>query len=95
MNISITRDEYNAICDAMDFLTTGLEAANDKTAISYKKTIDKLYDVIQKYKTAWGKDEDFRYAQAVVRRESKRNLSKSEIQRLARKLVKSVKNETE
>lgn len=95
MNISITNDEFSAISDAIDFIETSLEAADESVAEDHSALIGHLYDICNKFKKARAKEADLRTAQKVIRNESKRQLSKSEIQKLARKVIRNMKDETE
>lgn len=94
MNISITNDEFSAIIDAIDFIQTDLEAADEVAAENHSELIGHLYDICNKCKKARTKEAELKTAQKVIRNESKRQLSKSEIQKLARKVIRNMKDET-
>ena len=46
MNISITNDEFSAISDAIDFIETSLEAADESVAEDHSALIEHLYDAL-------------------------------------------------
>ena len=95
MNINITKSEFEAVSSAIDFIETGLEAADQKVADAHADLIRDLYSICEKFKKAREKEAAIRVAEKVVRKESKRQLTRNEIRKFARKIVKNVKNETE
>ncbi len=58
MNISITREEFEAICFAEDQVSTALEAADDDYAHDASVHINHLLDLIAKFRDAAKREQE-------------------------------------
>lgn len=97
MTITITEKEYNAICQALDQVTTDYEAASDEI---YLKTmgdnIDLIKNVIKKYKRARYKANEFQSILAVVAAKNRgRCVLARDIDKITRNLIKKLKERGE
>lgn len=94
MNISITEKEFDAICFAINQVETEIEAADEEFANDAGVYLDHLHGLCKKYKTAREKANNLKLAKGYIMLQRK-DLSKSDVEKMARKLIKKVKDETE
>lgn len=94
MNISITKKEFDAICFAITQIETEIEAADDPFANDAGEQLDYLSNIVQKYKTARDKARNLNMAKSYIMLQRK-DLSKIDAEKMARKLIKKIKDETE
>ncbi|MBO5539620.1 MAG: hypothetical protein J5980_01595 [Muribaculaceae bacterium] len=87
MNLSISQTELDAICFAISQIEGEIESADDDFVHDASVHLNALYGICKKYKKARQKDEIFRLAKKSVKNYNK-NLSDSEVSRLARLIVK-------
>lgn len=52
MQIYISKSEYTAICEAVDFITTNLSTATKECDDSYRETVSNLFKIINKLRRA-------------------------------------------
>lgn len=88
MNVTITIDEFDAICFAVNQIETEIESADDDFAHDASVHLDNLYNVCAKYKAARSKNEELNMARRYVRTQ-KPNAPKSEVEKLARMTIKA------
>lgn len=89
MNLSISQTELDAICFAINQIEGDIESADDDFAHDASVHLNALYGICEKYKKARQKDAIFRLAKKSVKNNNK-NLSDSEVSRLARLIVKKL-----
>lgn len=94
MTITVTEKEYNAIYEVLNQVETDYEAASDKKYLeSMSETIDLVNNVLDKYKKARFKAAEFKQVRAyVAERNRNRCLRPRDIDKMARQLLKKIKN---
>lgn len=93
MNISITYNEFSSVNSAIDFIGTSLQAANEESVKSYSPIVNDLYNICNKYKKAREQENCLKLAMKVIRKESNAKLSRNQLLKIARKVVKKCKSE--
>lgn len=93
MTITITEKEFDAISEVLNQVETDYEAAsNEEYLQSMGEMIDHVRNVLEKYKKARQKAAEFQHVRAYVsERNRNRNLRPRDIDRLARQVLRKVK----
>ena len=95
MTITITEKEFDAIRAVLDQVETDYEAASDPDYLkTMGESIDHVNNVLQKYKAARQKANEFQQARAyIAERNRNRGLLARDIDRLTRQVIKKIKEE--
>lgn len=94
MTITVTAKEYDAIDNMLEQVRSDYEAATDQDYINFMRyRIVLVQNVLNKYRAAKRKALEFQQVRAyVASRNSNKRLTAREIDKLARKLYKKLKN---
>lgn len=94
MRVSITKKEFEAILFGLDQISDALESASDEEYIkSANEAIDCLYNISDKYKIAQLKAKELNECRSYVRAQNA-GMPQAKIDRLARGLLKKIKEHT-
>lgn len=92
MTITVTEKEYNAIYEVLNQVGTDYEAASDKKYLeSMSETIGLVNNVLDKYKKARFKAAEFKQVRAYVAERNRNRLRPRDIDKVARQLLKKIK----
>lgn len=91
MNISITKEEFDAIYEVLDQVETDYQAASDPDYLmTMGETIGQVNNVLRKYMKACQKVAEFKKARFYVA-ERNPHLRPRDIDKMTRKLIKKIK----
>lgn len=93
MTITITEKEYNAIHFAINQIECEIEAGSDESFLeNANEELRGLYSVVEKYKKARIKANEFQQVRAYVSEKNRnRHLLARDIDRMARKVLRKIK----